>query len=234
MKIIGAGFGRTGTKSLQAALEQLGFGPCYHMTEVIEHIEHADVWMEAARGHQVDWDAFLGGYASGVDHPLCNFYVDLMEHYPDAKVLLSVRDPETWYESCRKTIHAISRDAPMRWMGHLLPRMGKITTLANKLVWDGTFGGRFLDKEHAIAVYNRHIEDVKQRVPEGRLLVFDVKEGWEPLCRFLGVPVPQGVPFPHLNDTAEFSKRVRITKAVSWTMLLAPPLLLAGLLLRRR
>jgi hypothetical protein len=233
MKIIGAGFGRTGTRSLQAALEQLGFGPCYHMTEVIKHLDHADVWMDAGRGRPVDWESILRDYPSGVDFPICNFYGELMERYPDAKVVLSVRDPDRWYESCIKTIHAINQDLPMRWMGHLLPRVGKISTMVNALVWNGTFGGRFRDKDHAIAVYHRHVEEVRRRVPADKLLVFDVKEGWEPLCRFLGVPIPGGIPFPHLNDTAEFQRRVRLVKALSWTMTLSPPLLLGALLLWR-
>jgi len=110
----------------------------------------------------------------------------------------------------------------------------KIVTMARALFWEGLFDGRFLDKEHAIRIYERHNEEVKRCVPAERLLVFDVKQGWEPLCQFLGVPVPEGVPFPHLNDTAEFQRRVRIAKAVSWTAMLAPPLLLAGLLFRRR
>jgi hypothetical protein len=233
MKVIGAGFGRTGTTSLKAALEQLGFGPCYHMTEVLAHPEHADVWLDASRGRPVDWESFLHNYPSGVDFPVSNFYVELMERYPDAKVLLSIRDAEKWYTSCIKTIHAITQDVPMRWMGRYLPRVGKVNELATEVIWKGTFGGRFLDKDHAIAIYHRHNEEVRRRVPESRLLVFDVKEGWEPLCRFLEVPVPEGIPFPHLNDTAEFERRVRRVKAVSWALMLAPPLLLAALLFRR-
>jgi hypothetical protein len=234
MKIIGAGFGRTGTTSLQAALEQLGFGPCYHMTEVIKHPDHADVWMAAASGQPVNWDSILGSYGSAVDFPASTFYAKLLERYPDAKVVLTVRDPDRWYESCLKTIHAISQDLPMRWMGGLVPRVGKVLRMASAVEWQGEFGGRFRDKEHAIGVYNRRNDEVRRRVPADKLLVFDVAEGWEPLCRFLGVPVPEGVPFPRLNDTAEFQRRVRLTKAMSWAMLLLPPVLLGTMLVRRR
>jgi hypothetical protein len=231
MKIIGAGFGRTGTMSLKAALEQVGFGPCYHMSEVIHHPEHAEVWMAAGAGRPGALDGLLRDYPSAVDFPACNFYAELLERHPDAKVVLTVRDADKWYESCIKTIHAISQDVPVRWVGHLVPRVGKGLRMANALVWKGTFGGRFRDKEHAIAVYHRHNEEVRRRVPADKLLVFDVAEGWEPLCRFLGVPVP-GVPFPRLNDMAEFQKRVRLTKATCWAMLLLPPVLLGAALVK--
>ena len=98
LKVIGAGFGRTGTMSLKVALEELGFDPCYHMSELFENSSHADLWNAAADGERVDWEALLGGYAATVDWPGCSFYEELMEAYPDAKVLLSVRDPERWYE----------------------------------------------------------------------------------------------------------------------------------------
>ena len=109
MKVIGAGFGRTGTASLQSALGELGFGPCYHMYEVFANPGHADFWRAAWRGGPADWDGVLGGYEAAVDWPACTFYEELMERNPDAKVLLSVRDPERWYESTRQTIYKIGK-----------------------------------------------------------------------------------------------------------------------------
>jgi Sulfotransferase domain len=109
VKVIGAGFGRTGTASLQSALQELGFGPCYHMYEVFEHPQHADFWEAAWRGETVDWDEVLGSYEATVDWPGCAFYRELMERYPDAKVLLSVRDPEQWYESTRNTVYKLTK-----------------------------------------------------------------------------------------------------------------------------
>ena len=94
--------------SLKAALETLGFGPCYHMIEVFEHPEHAGFWQAAWRGEPVDWDGLLGGYEAAVDWPACTFYEELLQRYPDARVLLSVRDPERWYESTRDTIYQIN------------------------------------------------------------------------------------------------------------------------------
>ena len=109
MKVIGAGFGRTGTMSLKVALEKLGFGPCYHMTEVFAHPEHTSFWLSAWRGEPVDWEGVLGGYEAAVDWPACTFYEELMERHPEAKVLLSVRDPERWYDSTRSSIYELSK-----------------------------------------------------------------------------------------------------------------------------
>ena len=243
MKVIGAGFGRTGTMSLKVALETLGFDPCYHMTEVFAHPEHTGFWISAWREEPADWDGVLGEYEAAVDWPACTFYEELMERHPDAKVILSVRDPERWYESVRNTIYELSVVIPR----HPIYRIGyKLVSLfvlrgsgnvvmAGEIIWQGTFDGRFEDKTHAIEVFERHNEEVRRRVPENRLLVHDVKAGWEPLCEFLGVEVPDE-PFPRTNDTAEMRRNIRGVKAIS----IAVPvilMLLAGAalgLLRRR
>lgn len=208
MKIIGAGLGRTGTKSLQAALDQLGFGPCYHMMELFEHPEHGPTWMAAIEGNPVDWASFLRGYESCVDFPACSFYKEMMAVFPDAKVLLSVRDPERWYQSTLETIHAIVSVWPTRWFGPFLPKFGVVHRVSSAVIWKKLFEGRFLDREFALRRFREHTEEVIRYVPADRLLVFDVKQGWGPLCEFLGVPVPS-TPFPHLNDTAEFKSIIR-------------------------
>ncbi len=216
LQVIGAGFGRTGTRSLKEALEELGYGPCYHMVEVFEHPEHAPLWEAAARGQSVDWDTLLAHYRSTVDWPGCTFYAALMEKYPDAKVLLSVREPEKWHESVMSTIYATSNmlqpslsNALRRLTIRIFaPQVLTVLHMINTLIWQGTFHNKAADKDYAISVYNRHIEEVKSRVPAERLLVYSVKEGWGPLCAFLGVPVPQK-PFPHLNDRLSFNQRRR-------------------------
>lgn len=207
LKLIGAGFGRTGTMSLKIALEQLGFGKCYHMTEVIENPHHAGFWMDVMDGRSVDWHTFFADYQATVDWPGCTFYQELMAQYPEAKVLLSIRDPERWYESAANTIHAVSQSFP-RWIEYIVPQAFQMIGMGNRLIWRGTFNGRFEDKAYAISVFNAHNEAVKQFVPPERLLVYDVKQGWEPLCAFLGAPVPS-TPFPHANDTAAFQQMVR-------------------------
>ena len=114
LKIIGAGFGRTGTLSLKVALEELGFSPCYHMIEVFERPADIAVWEAAALGKPIDWKALFAGYQATVDWPACIFYKELMQVYPDAKVLLTVRNPENWYESANSTIFQMrSRPSPI-------------------------------------------------------------------------------------------------------------------------
>ena len=229
LKVIGAGFGRTGTMSLKAALEELGFGPCYHMSEVFENSSHADQWNAAALGEQVDWENLLGDYAATVDWPGCSFYEELMEELPEAKVLLSVRDPERWYESTSNTIYNIRRITTsskfFALVGRLNPRIISASRMVNNLIWEGTFNGRFEDKQYAIEVFERHNEEVKGRVPKDRLLVYEVKEGWEPLCNFLDVKVPE-TPFPHLNDSDSFRKMFTRRLAI----VAAFPVLALGLL----
>ena len=204
LKLIGAGFGRTGTLSLKAALEELGFGPCYHMTELFHQREHVPQWEAAAQGDAVDWQTLFAGYQATVDWPACSFYAELMEAYPDAKVILSIREPESWYESTKDTIYQIYKRATsspfvsliLRVVAPAIPGIGRV---AKAIVWERTFGGNFENKDYAISVFNQHIEEVKQRVPSDKLLVFQVKEGWGPLCAFLGVDEPKK-PFPHLNE----------------------------------
>lgn len=208
LKVIGAGFGRTGTLSLKAALEELGFSPCYHMTEVFANPQHAADWFAAAEGQAVNWKDVLKDYQATVDWPGCDFYAELMQVYPDARVLLTVRDPERWYESVSSTIYPMSKrvaDPLARFIGKLLvPDRIKVAKMINALIWQKTFAGRFEDKDYALAVFQQHIEEVKKNVPPEKLLVYDVKQGWEPLCAFLGVEVPVDKPFPHLNERANF------------------------------
>jgi hypothetical protein len=223
--------------SLKVALESLGFGPCYHMTEVFAHPEHTGFWISAWRREPADWDGVLGGYEAAVDWPACTFYEELVERNPDAKVILSVRDPERWYESVRNTIYELSVAVarhPVYSIGYKLVsffvfRGSGNVDLAGEIIWQGTFDGRFEDKAYALEVFERHNEEVRRRIPEDRLLVYDVKTGWGPLCEFLGVDVPDE-PFPRTNDTAEMRRNIRGVKAIS----IAVPLtlaLLAGVVL---
>lgn len=208
MKVIGAGFGRTGTMSLKAALEELGAGPCYHMIDLIRDPSRLSYWQAATDGERVDWREALEGYESTIDWPGCTFYEQMMETWPDAAVLLNVRDPEAWYQSCLKTIHAAKAAAAKGEMGGGTeePPPPEVMMMISRLIWDGTFEGfeRFAeDKAHALEVFERHNQQVRERVPADRLLVYEIGQGWGPLADFLGVPAPDK-PFPHLNDTASF------------------------------
>jgi len=210
LKVIGAGFGRTGTMSLKVALEELGYSPCYHMVELFEHPEHVEQWEAAVWGEPVEWEDLFSGYRATVDWPGAAFYKELIKAYPEAKVLLSVRDPERWYESTRKTIYTTVDPSP-----EMIAAVGPAPRLNDELIWKRTFGGSFEDRRHAIEVFERHNEEVKEHVPAERLLVYEAKDGWGPLCEFLGVEVPKAKPFPHLNDTEVFIKRVQEHRARS-------------------
>ncbi len=216
LKVIGAGFGRTGTMSLKAALEELGFSPCYHMIEVFERPADIAMWETAAMGKPIDWKALFADYQATVDWPSCAFYKELMNVYPDAKVLLTVRNPESWYESAMSTIFQMRTKRPpiSEQIRARIPDMQQFGRMFNAIIRDRTFGGNYEDKDHAIAVFEQHNAEVRQQVPPEKLLVYEVKEGWEPLCAFLGVEIPRGKPFPHLNDRDNFGgNRLREQKS---------------------
>lgn len=202
LDVIGAGFGRTGTLTLKTALERLGFGPCYHMSVCSANAE-TDVpfWRAAGRGEAVDWDEFFADYRATTDWPACDFYRELVERYPDAKVILSVRDPRRWYESVASTIYPASRRSRS-------DRASAWREMVEEMIWRGTFGGRFEEMDAAIEVFERHNAEVARTVPPERLLEFRVQDGWEPLCGFLGVPVPEE-PFPHANERRAFLTDLR-------------------------
>ncbi|MGW7521046.1 sulfotransferase family protein [Streptomyces sp. NPDC054796] len=207
MKIIGAGFGRTGTLSVKAAIEMMGFGPCYHMMEAFEHPEHLNTWLAARNGQPVDWDAVFSGYRSTLDWPACDFWEPLAEKYPEAKIILTVRDPERWYESFHETLAPLW-NPDSETSDAMAKEYRKYLELV-QLITEKTFDGRLGDKEHVISVFERHNDHVRASVPADRLLVYEVKEGWQPLCDFLGTEAPEGKDFPHLNDRNSFLQMVK-------------------------
>ena len=197
LAVIGAGFGRTGTLSLKVALEKLGHGRGYHMSEVFQNPDHVPLWINALDGHPLDCDTLFDGYGSSTSWPGCTFLTELLAHCPDAKVVLSLRDPVSWYQSISETVYRVIRhraDSPQAWR-----------ELYERLIWQDTFGGRFEEREHAIAVFERHNARVREQMSAEQLLEHRVEEGWKPLCEFLGVAVPQE-PYPHLNDRASFAE----------------------------
>ena len=221
LEVIGAGLGRTGTLSLHAALERLGFAPCEHMTNCFAHPERFALWLDAVRrkraGEPIDWRSLFTGYRATVDWPGAFFWRELTAAHPEAKVILTVRDPERWYDSAAATIYAATQGRNATPAARLLyalmaranPRARQGFRTVQETVWDGTMQGRFEDRAAAIHIFTEHNREVIASIPPPRLLVFDVKEGWQPLCAFLGVPVPAGEPFPHVNDMADFSRRQR-------------------------
>ncbi|MBK9925894.1 MAG: sulfotransferase family protein [Anaerolineales bacterium] len=208
MKLIGAGFGRTGTLSLKKALELIGFGPCYHMDEMIRYPQHMDVWKAVAQGKPVNWDDIFENYQSSLDFPASLYYRELLAAYPDAKVVLTVREPERWYQSMYETAYTMMELYTPAWVKKYVPQYKRFADLIDVMIWNGLFNGKFADKEHAIQIFNAHIEEVKKNIPAEKLLIFNVKEGWKPLCDFLGIPVPEDIPFPHINDHETVKKQI--------------------------
>ena len=212
LKIIGAGFGRTGTMSTYTALNQLGF-PCYHMIEVLENKankSHLDFWWKVANtpaGTQHNWEEVFAGYTVAVDNPACCVWRELMAAYPDAKVLLTLhpKGPDAWYESTIDTIYFTENRWQFKVLEITTPFGRKFGQLSRRLIWQRSHRGTMDDRARAIAHYKQHIEEVKAAVPADRLLIFSVDQGWEPLCRFLGVPVPAG-DFPNVNDRVQIQE----------------------------
>ncbi|NOT43352.1 MAG: hypothetical protein HOP14_01970 [Acidobacteria bacterium] len=200
LQVIGPGFGRTGTMSLKMALQELGFGPCHHMEEVFMHPEQVPQWQALAEGRPVDWHAVFAGYRSQVDWPGAHAWRELVQAYPEARVVLTVRPEDAWWNSFSKTIGRFCNEA--RTMP-LPPHVQDMVAAFITLVGEGTFAGQWNDRDVALAAYRRRIEKVRGAVPAERLLVYDVAQGWEPLCRFLGVAVPDTA-FPHRNTTTQF------------------------------
>lgn len=210
LAVIGAGLGRTGTSSLQAALNILGYGPCYHMREVFKDPAGIQKWTQVGLDKEnADWDSIFYGYKSTTDHPGTLFYKQMMKRYPDAKVILTVRDEESWWKSYIETI------APTSTLWNVIYT---VTFMRNydfeRMLFHCIFKplcggkGRAYDKDFMIAAFKAHNDDVKATVPSDKLLTFDVKSGWAPLCKFLDCPVPVETPFPHVWETAHFRKMI--------------------------
>jgi len=204
LSVVGAGFGRTGTASLKLALEQLGVGPCHHMSEVRGTPGQLEHWEAAATGQPVDWNQVFAGYGSAVDWPSATFWREITAFYPDAKVVLTVRPADRWWASFAGTIKTLLDD-PAESPD---PTIRRLRAMAHRVIADGSLRGAYDDREAAMAAFERHIATVTAAIPPERLLVFDVAEGWAPLCRFLDVPVPETA-FPRTNSTEEFWEQIR-------------------------
>ncbi|HVT21794.1 MAG TPA: sulfotransferase [Mycobacteriales bacterium] len=195
LRVVGAGLGRTGTNSLKLALERLLGEPCYHMLEVFPRPEHPPLWAGAYDGTAPDWDALFTGFGAAVDWPAAGLWRDIADAYPDALILLSVRDPDSWWRSASSTIFqgmemVIGGDPDNAW-----------TQMASKMVT--AFCPEWRDESAAKAAFLAHNEQVRRAAPADRLLEWQASDGWVPICERLGLPVPDE-PFPHVNTTEDF------------------------------
>ncbi|MDE2200066.1 MAG: hypothetical protein KGJ41_13705, partial [Rhodospirillales bacterium] len=204
LAVIGSGFGRTGTASLKIALETLGFGPCHHMEEVMAHPAQVAHWQACIAGEPVVWEEVFAGYRAQVDWPGAHVWRELAMAYPTAKVIHSVRPEEAWWTSFSATIGTLlathrTRSRP--------PHVAAMLEAMETAIVAQTFGCPLTDRAGVLAAYRRRTAQVRKAIPAERLLVFDVVEGWPPLCAFLGVAVPEQ-PFPRTNSTQEFWRLV--------------------------
>ncbi len=207
LKVVGAGIGRTGTHSLQLALQQLLGAPCYHMLEVLAHPEYIQYWQDAIDGKPVDWDQVMDGYAAAVDWPAGAFWKELSDHYPDAIVLLSTRSSaDAWWKSANDTIFEITRRPAPPESG-----MQGQQTMAQAML-EKRFTPNWTDEKEAKAAYERHNATVRETVPASRLVEWKPGDGWEPICKALKLPVPTE-PFPHVNSTDEFRAMVGLDQS---------------------
>jgi Sulfotransferase domain len=205
LEVVGTGFGRTGTLSLKLALEQLGFGPCYHMIEVAQNPGHSALWSAAWDRAPTDWDALFAGYRATVDWPSTAFWRQIADHFPNARVIHTERPSAAWYKSASSTIVRVMRSGAAT---SATAAMYEQLEMARKLILRGVFDDRFDSEEHAIAIYEAHNARVRREIAPERLLVYQPGEGWGPLCKFLGVPVPE-TPYPKVNTTDDFLARLR-------------------------
>ena len=199
LEVIGSGFGRTGTMTTKQALETLGFGPCHHMVEIIEHPEQLALWKAVAAGGPVDWAEVYAGYRSQVDWPGAHVWEQAATAFPEARVIHTERPEDDWWNSFNGTIgkfFAVFREL------ELPPHIMDQFTLMHDWLIQGTFTD-FTDRDSAIAAYRANNQKVRDTIPPERLLVFQVADGWEPLCEFLGKPVPETA-FPNTNPKKEF------------------------------
>jgi hypothetical protein len=196
LKVIGAGLGRTATFSMKFALEHLGFGPCYHMSEVFAGARrNIPLWLDVVDG-KPDWDAVFDGYQATTDYPVCTYWKALADYYPDAKVILTVRDPDSWFDSVSETIFSNNMNDSLA--GSPIEKFMQETVFK-------PFGDKVQDRAFMTQWFQDWNQSVIDALPPERLLVYTPKEGWGPLCDFLGVPVPNG-PFPRVNSRDELSQ----------------------------
>lgn len=185
---------------MKLALERLGFGPCHHMEEVYRHEDQASHWQSLVAGEAAEWGGIFKQYRSSIDWPSAAYWHKLADHYPGAKILLTIRSPESWYNSISKTIFPLLDEG---YKNPPLDYSGEVMQMAHKLIIENTFGGIINNKDHAIEIYKTHNARVMETAPKDRLLVYNLGDGWEPLCKGLGVPVPR-TPFPQKNTRQEF------------------------------
>ena len=213
LQVIGAGWGRTGTESLKIALEELGFDRCYHGFDLFNDGRKLQFWKELGATGTTDFEALFNGYQACVDFPAAYYYRQLLKQYPEAKIILTVRDPSKWYDSAANTI--FKKPDPvkfpiLKWLGRVSKKLNYIPQIyyhIQTFLFQEAFHGQIENKEAMMMLFEQWNEEVKRTVPANQLLVYEISQGWEPLCQFLNLPVPS-TPFPQTNKKEAFQKRI--------------------------
>jgi len=206
MKVIGVGFGRSGTMSLKQALGELGAGPCFHMIDLIQDPSKVGPWHAAVFEGEMDWDAMFDGFESTIDWPGCTLWRDLIDAFPEAKVLLNYRDFDAFYRSLETTVYALRKAAKE---GTLEPDASRpqpvpeLWEIIDELIFARDLQGSIEDRERVREICEQRLEEIQSTVPADRLTVWKLGDGWGPLCEMLDVHEPEHE-FPHLHEAAEF------------------------------
>jgi len=200
--------------SLKHALEHLGFGPCHHMSACFGSKQQTWWFLRAAEGQAVDWNSVFDDFQAAVDWPAAAYYSELLKTFPDARVVFSYRHPEEWYRSVSETIFNVASTIPT-WVRFLFPHAERLALMIEKTIWQNELDGKFQDRKHALNFFEQRLEQVKAAVPKEKLLVHAAADGWEPLCAFLEVDVPN-IPYPRLNESAKIKRFIRILKVLNY------------------
>ncbi len=216
LKVIGAGFPRTGTNSLKIALEKLGYGKAYHYKDLVNNPDDLQYWKTLQDTATTDWDKVYKGYQASVDFPCYPWYKEHLKQYPDAKVILSTRPFEEWYESAKSTIYVagpktLIQKVQLKKRLLLDNRMRKVMAcrkFVKNYLWQVQFQGKFEDKEFVKGIWNAHHDGVQNYVAPDQLLIYNLNQGWKPLCDFLGTKIPTD-PIPHLNKKEDFNSMMQ-------------------------
>lgn len=215
LEIIGTGLARTGTMSLKMALEHLTGDKCFHMIELLKAPKRIEIVKKGYKTNTIEWEKFYEGYSSAVDYPTCLYYKELTKKNENIKVIHTTREFESWYESVKETVYR-GKPKSMKDILRLIKNMmfssdyrkvAPVFMFNDKLIWSGQFQSRFEDKSFMKEIYFEHEEAVKSNIKPEQLLMYNIKDGWEPLCEFLGYPIPE-IEFPRANERLEFNRKM--------------------------
>ena len=233
MDIIVAGWGRTGTRSLKFALSHLLNKPSYHMQNILLNKNEAKKWNNffITKSKKIDWDAIYSNYGACLDFPSCNYYKELMEYYPNSKVILTTRDSKSWIKSWNVLENQVLNSFTFKFMARIPYTSFYLQKkIHNELIIGkhGVFRGKGSDKDR-MNLFEEWNQSVINYVPNDRLLVYHPKEGWEPLCNFLDLPTPD-IQYPHLNKTKNMGHMSRFINSMFFIITVLSLIVLMGLL----